>query len=150
MTPPSRGITRSPPSTYKLSGQGGGAVKACAPPTRWSMSAETRRSTFSAHPNREGGVPSLVVRRGASRTADIETNHASEGEIYVDPSQPAILQGAIGSVDCPTLREAVIGWLQLSAEQKENTTIRVAERAYTAFEVGRLHYDPGAAGPETA
>jgi hypothetical protein len=40
---------------------------------------------------------------------------SDDDKIYVDASQPAILQHAGQSIDCPTLGEAVMEWHRLPA-----------------------------------
>ena len=68
----------------------------------------------------------------------------AEGDkIYVDPSQPATLQYPGGSVDCPTLQEAVIAWHKLPAKDREKANIKVNVGdgpLYTAQDIDRLHY----------
>jgi hypothetical protein len=65
-------------------------------------------------------------------------------KIYVDASQSATLRHAGGSVECSTLREAVIAFHKLPAEDREQATIKVNIRGgngpvYTAKEIDQLH-----------
>jgi hypothetical protein len=64
-------------------------------------------------------------------------------KIYVDASQPAVLQHADRSVDCPTLQEAILEWHRLPANDHAQATIKVrGGTVYTAKEIDRLHYGP--------
>jgi hypothetical protein len=70
-----------------------------------------------------------------------------DDKIYVDASQPAILQHAGRAIDCPTLQEAVIEWHRLPPNGRAHATIRVrGGTAFTAREIDRLHYKPKAEG----
>jgi len=65
--------------------------------------------------------------------------------IYVDASQPATLRYPGGSVDCPTLQEAVIARNNLPSKDRNQATIKVNIAdgpVYTAQEIDRLHYGP--------
>jgi len=64
-------------------------------------------------------------------------------KIYVDASQPAILQHAGASIDCLTLAEAVIAWYRLPTEQRQTATIKIRDGTlYRAAEIERLRYGP--------
>ena len=64
-------------------------------------------------------------------------------KIYVDASQPATLRHAGGSVECPTLHEAVIAWRALPDKDRHQATIQVlGGPLYTADEIDRLYHEP--------
>jgi hypothetical protein len=68
---------------------------------------------------------------------------SDDDKIYVDASQPAILQHAGQSIDCPTLGEAVMEWHRLPANDRAQATIRVrGGTVYAAGEIDRLHHGP--------
>jgi hypothetical protein len=66
-------------------------------------------------------------------------------KIYVDASQRATLRYAGGSVECPTLQEAVIAWRKLSDKDRHQATIQVnvvGGPLHTADEIDRLYHAP--------
>jgi hypothetical protein len=64
-------------------------------------------------------------------------------KIYVDASQRSILRHAGGSVECPTLHEAVIAWRALPDKVRRQATIQVlGGPLYTADEIDRLYHEP--------
>jgi hypothetical protein len=63
----------------------------------------------------------------------------SDDKIYVDPSQPAILQSASRLIDCPTLGEATIAWHQLPDDDRARAIIRCGNIVYTARDIVRFH-----------
>jgi hypothetical protein len=64
-------------------------------------------------------------------------------KIYVDASQPSTLRHAGGSVECPTLHEAVIAWRALPDKDRHQATIQVlGGPLYTANEIDRLYHEP--------
>ena len=68
-------------------------------------------------------------------------------KIYVDASQPATLRHAGGSVECPTLHEAVIAWRKLPDKDRHQAIIQVnvvGGPLYTADEIDRLYHEPKA------
>ena len=63
--------------------------------------------------------------------------------IYTDAGQPATLRHSGRSVDCFTLQEAVLDWMRLPDQVREQATIRVHDgRVYTAREIDLLHIAP--------
>jgi len=66
-------------------------------------------------------------------------------KIYVDASRPSILRLAGGSVECPTLHEAVIAWRALPEKDRHQATIQVlGGPLYTADEINRLYHESAA------
>jgi hypothetical protein len=63
-----------------------------------------------------------------------------EDAIYIDARQPATLHFAGKTLDCPTLREAVIAWHKLPVQDQEEATIRTSGAVYTADDISRLRY----------
>jgi hypothetical protein len=64
-------------------------------------------------------------------------------KIYVDASQPATLRHDGGSVECPTLHEAIIAWRKLPDKDRHQATIQVlGGPLYTADEIDRLYHAP--------
>jgi hypothetical protein len=65
-----------------------------------------------------------------------------EDGILVDGRQPATLNDGDGKlVDCPSLREAVLGWRGLPQEQRSRATVKViGGSVYNAQEIPLLYY----------
>jgi hypothetical protein len=62
---------------------------------------------------------------------------------HADASQPATLRHAGSSIDCYTLQEAVLEWMRLPDEVREQATIRADDGTiYDAREIDRLHIAP--------
>jgi len=53
-------------------------------------------------------------------------------KIYVDASRPSTLRHAGGSVECPTLHEAVIAWRALPEKDRHQATIQVRRNEINA------------------
>jgi hypothetical protein len=94
---------------------------------------------------RDGFVAVLAMGTGWVCTPGYKVKHkmSDDDKIFVDASQPAVLQHAGRSIDYLTLQEAVIEWHRLSAEDRAHATIKVrGGTIYTAREIDRLHYGP--------
>ena len=65
---------------------------------------------------------------------------SDKDKIYADASQPATLIDGDNSIDCPTLREAVVALDHLPADRQSAAMIKVGDRVFTAAEIDRLHH----------
>jgi hypothetical protein len=74
---------------------------------------------------------------------DLRVGLLDSDKILTDPSLPATLRYAGKAVNCPTLQEAVLEWMRLQRDDREEATIRVNDgTVYTARHVDRLHIAP--------
>ena len=67
----------------------------------------------------------------------------SATKIYVNGEQPATLRHKKGMLDWLSLKEAVLAWYGLSADQRKSATIKVigGDRAlYTASEIKQMRF----------
>jgi transcriptional regulator with XRE-family HTH domain len=83
-----------------------------------------------------GGQPG--VRMKASGMGD---------KIYVDAGQSAVLEHGAMSIPCFTVQEAKIEFDKLPPDRKSRATMTIAGRKYSASEIERFHYGPGARAP---
>jgi hypothetical protein len=69
---------------------------------------------------------------------------SDDDPIPVDADQPAELRRAGESIDCPTLREAVLAWRNLPFDLKSTTAIALTSTGaeYHAGEIERLSLVP--------
>jgi hypothetical protein len=61
-------------------------------------------------------------------------------KIFADASLSATLQHAGKSVNCHTLQEAVLEWMRLQGDDRDEATIRADDGTlYTARQIDHLH-----------
>ena len=79
-------------------------------------------------------------RRAKDKGADESGAMSDTDKIYADVTQPATLRHAGGSVDCHTLEEAVLVWMRLPDDDRDEATITVnvpGGPIYTAQQIDR-------------
>jgi len=102
-----------------------------------SGSLDARKLSIEARDTAERAVVKLLDALGAQRD--------EPEKIYVDPTLPATLRHAGGSVDCHTLEEAVLAWMRLPDDERAQASIKVnitGGAVYTAAEIDQLHIAP--------
>jgi hypothetical protein len=68
---------------------------------------------------------------------------SKDAKIYVDMTEPATLYNGPIATDFCALRDAIMAWHRLRADQARTAKIKVIGGAvYTASEIPKLHYNP--------
>lgn len=80
-----------------------------------------------------------LQRAGSSQYVHVSEVAMSEsGKIFADAGLPATPRYGAKSVDCHTLREAVLEWMLLSDQDRTQATITSGGTVYNANEIDRL------------
>jgi hypothetical protein len=71
---------------------------------------------------------------------DLKVGLLDADKIFADPSLPATLRYAGKSVNCHTLQEAVLAWMRLEGDDRDEATIRADDGTiYTSRQIEHLH-----------
>jgi hypothetical protein len=95
--------------------------------------------------NRKTGISRIYDTGHASRwvsefASDLKLGFLDADNVFVDASLPATLFYAGKAVHCPTVQEAVLEWMRLRGDDRDQATIRASDgTTYDARQIEHLH-----------